>query len=92
MEIKYYFSIVFVTKISMELTINTNSFTDYLHMHKKSNRNRGSITKRLRAKSKNTLLAFNEWFEKEHDYCLPIKKRSEVSLKYKYCYKKSILK
>lgn len=61
--------------------MNTSSFTDYLHMHKKSNRNRGSITKRLRAKSKNALLAFNEWFEKEHDYCLPIKKRSEYDLK-----------
>jgi len=69
----------------MELTINTSSFTDYLHMHKKSNRNRGSITKRLRAKGKNTFLGFKEWFEKEHDYCLPIKKRSEVSLKYKCC-------
>ncbi|XP_060854201.1 uncharacterized protein LOC132932032 [Rhopalosiphum padi] len=61
----------------MELTINTGSFTDYLHMHKKSNKNRRSITKRLIAKSKNTFLGFNEWFEKEHDYCLPINKRNE---------------
>ncbi|XP_022177506.1 uncharacterized protein LOC111038632 [Myzus persicae] len=61
----------------MELTINTSSFTDYLHMHKKSSRNRGSVMKRLRAKRKNAILVFNKWFEKEHDYCLPIKKRSE---------------
>ncbi|XP_025196411.1 uncharacterized protein LOC112595425 [Melanaphis sacchari] len=65
----------------MELTINASSFTDYLHIHKKSNRNRGTIMKRLRAKSKNTFLGFNEWFEKEHDYCLPIKKRSEYDHK-----------
>lgn len=86
MEIKYFFSIVIVfTKINMELTINTSSFTDYLHMHKKSNRNRGSIMKRLRAKRKNAILRFNKWFEKEHDYCLPIKRISQVSLKLK-CY------
>ncbi|XP_008187590.1 uncharacterized protein LOC100164814 isoform X2 [Acyrthosiphon pisum] len=63
----------------MELTINTSRFTDYLHLHKKSNRNRGSIMKRLRAKRKNAILGFNKWFEKEHDYCLPIKKRSDKS-------------
>ncbi|XP_026823110.1 uncharacterized protein LOC113561091 isoform X2 [Rhopalosiphum maidis] len=66
----------------MELTINTGSYTDYLHVHKKSNRNRRSITKRLRTKSKNTFLGFNEWFEKEHDYCLPINKRNEYDQKY----------
>lgn len=69
----------------MELTINTSRFTDYLHLHKKSSRNRGSIMKRLRAKRKNAIIGFNKWFEKEHDYCLPIKKRSDVSLKLK-CY------
>lgn len=72
----------------MELTINTSSFIDYLHLNKKSNRNRGSIMKRLRAKRKNTLIGFNKWFEKEHDYCLPMKKRIEVSLKYKCFYRR----
>jgi len=65
----------------MELTINTSSFTNYLHMHNKLNKNRRSIMQRLRAKRKNSYLGFKKWFEKEHDYCLPIKKRSEVSLK-----------
>ncbi|CAI6347770.1 unnamed protein product [Macrosiphum euphorbiae] len=65
----------------MELTINTSRFTDYLHLHKKSSRNRGSIMKRLRAKRKNAIIGFNKWFEKEHDYCLPIKKRSDYDQK-----------
>lgn len=69
--------------MNMEMTINTSSFTDYLHLHKKSSRNHGTIMKRLRAKRKNAIVKFNKWFEKEHDYCLPIKKISEVSLKYK---------
>lgn len=33
-----------------------------------------------RMKRSNTIFYFNKWFEKEHDYCLPIKKNSEVSL------------
>ncbi|KAL5244805.1 hypothetical protein ACI65C_012215 [Semiaphis heraclei] len=67
--------------MNMEMTINTSSFTDYLHLHKKSSRNHGTIMKRLRAKRKNAIVKFNKWFEKEHDYCLPIKKISEYDQK-----------
>ncbi|VVC44055.1 Acyl-CoA N-acyltransferase,GNAT domain [Cinara cedri] len=59
----------------MELALNSNSFklTDYLYKHEKSKR---PMMKRLvkRVKCSNKMLYFNKWFEKEHDYCLPIQK------------------
>lgn len=65
----------------MELTINTNSltFTDYLNLPKKLKKKNSLIMKRLRVKRSSRLLSFKKWFEKEHDYCLPIKENSPVS-------------
>lgn len=65
----------------MELAINTNSyeFSDFLNLQEKPvNRKSGLIMKRLGVKRKNKLFLFNKWFEKEHDYCLPINNRSKV--------------
>jgi len=67
----------------MVSTVNKSGFqfTDFQHANKKVNRNSGSIIKHLRKNQKNKLLTFNKWFEKEHDYCLPVKRISKVSLK-----------
>lgn len=58
--------------------MNTSSFNynDYFQKHEKLN-----INNRLSNKRKNTILNFNKWFEKEHDYCLPVEKKIKVSLK-----------
>lgn len=68
----------------MELAINTNSFefSDFLNLQEKPiNRKSGLIMKRLQVKRKKKLFLFNKWFEMEHDYCLPINKRSKVGLR-----------
>jgi len=66
----------------MVSTVNKSGyqFTDYQHTHEKLNRNSGSIIKRLRKNRKNKFFIFNKWFEKEHDYCLPVKRINKVSL------------
>lgn len=63
----------------MKLIITTNSFKcmDYSHIYVKTIKSSDLIMKRLQGKHKNKL--FKEWFEKEHDYCLPIKNVNKVS-------------
>lgn len=67
----------------MEVTINKSRFqyTDYLHAHSNTKINSGSVMNPFRAKRNKQILRFNKWFQKEHDYCLPIKKQNAVSLK-----------
>lgn len=62
----------------MELT-SSFKFIDYLSMQEKFKRNNSLVMKRLRLKRRNQFIYFNKLFEKEHDYCLPIKNKSNVS-------------
>lgn len=66
----------------MKVSIDSNSFecTDYLHVDDVSNSNNSLIMKRMRVKRRNKFLRFKKWFEKEHDYCLPIKSICKVSI------------
>lgn len=68
----------FAIIVDMELTMNTSSFNyiDYSQKHEILN-----INNRLLMKRKNKILNFNKWFEQEHDYCLPVKKKIKVSLR-----------
>lgn len=59
---------------------NGFSVTNYQHTHKNLNGNSGPIVKRLQNNRKIKYSIFNKWFEKEHDYCLPIKRMSNVSV------------
>lgn len=67
----------------MELTLNSNNFklTDYINIQDKPKRRSQPTMKRYvkKVKHSNTILYFNKWFEKEHDYCLPIKNINKVS-------------
>lgn len=67
----------------MELAINTNcyTFSDFLNLQEKPIKRKSDLTmKRLQVKRKKKLFLFNKWFEKEHDYCLPINNRNKVGL------------
>lgn len=65
----------------MEVTINKSSceLNDHLHLHNNTKKNSGSVVKCVQVKRNKRFLRFNKWFQKEHDYCLPIKKENTVS-------------
>lgn len=66
----------------MKVFFNSSSFecTDYLCVNELSNSYSSLIMKRMRVKRKNKFLRFKKWFEKEHDYCLPIINSCKVSI------------
>lgn len=65
----------------MELSLNTSNFkfTDYSRIRDQLNRNVGPSIKRLQVRRNKQFLSFNKWFSKEHDYCLPVKPKNNVS-------------